>query len=555
MNINTNTLLNAMLNKIDPTIKSKIEKLSVDGKVDLSSLVKDKGIQTLLANMFQDIATGVKSKSDVATLVETGKNSLKFKNISTDLKQILHALKTELPQTPQLEKLTTLLKNTLVDINTINQKVVKNSIENSGVFLESKLAQPNLSVKENLTKLVTLLNEKLTILNNILKEPITQQKIPSIQIEQQSQSQTQQSKVDTAISSNVQLQNKVTDILTTTKEIKPEVKLELQKDIQNILKKIESTQNPEQKIQIKLDILKNVTGDIKNLEQKILTFDIKNDIATNLKDAVVNLKNNFLSNAFFNINKTVILIKEQLSNINLTNLDELKSEIKNIETKLQTFPNDKNVETKIVILKELVTQSTKLLEKVNGSNIQELLKNNIGNTKNIMGDLKTILLQVKEQVENPTTQDSVSKELKTNIDKALSQIDYYQLSSFSSNSNHSFISFLQDELEDVDIKFNNANEDEFSCLINLALKENGELKILLVLDKKNGLNINIGVEKEEFKNSIQTQLQKLRKQINSIGLSLLSLNLFDLEKENKKSNSLKAYGNNQNLDFGLDIKV
>ncbi|MGB5866438.1 MAG: hypothetical protein WBG69_01075 [Arcobacteraceae bacterium] len=555
MNINTNTLLNAMLNKIDPTIKSKIEKLSVDGKVDLSSLVKDKGIQTLLANMFQDIATGVKSKSDVATLVETGKNSLKFKNISTDLKQILHALKTELPQTPQLEKLTTLLKNTLVDINTINQKVVKNSIENSGVFLESKLAQPNLSVKENLTKLVTLLNEKLTILNNILKEPITQQKIPSIQIEQQSQSQTQQSKVDTAISSNVQLQNKVTDILTTTKEIKPEVKLELQKDIQNILKKIESTQNPEQKIQIKLDILKNVTGDIKNLEQKILTFDIKNDIATNLKDAVVNLKNNFLSNAFFNINKTVILIKEQLSNINLTNLDELKSEIKNIETKLQTFPNDKNVETKIVILKELVTQSTKLLEKVNGSNIQELLKNNIGNTKNIMGDLKTILLQVKEQVENPTTQDSVSKELKINIDKALSQIDYYQLSSFSSNSNHSFISFLQDELEDVDIKFNNANEDEFSCLINLALKENGELKILLVLDKKNGLNINIGVEKEEFKNSIQTQLQKLRKQINSIGLSLLSLNLFDLEKENKKSNSLKAYGNNQNLDFGLDIKV
>lgn len=555
MNINTNTLLNAMLTKIDPAIKSKIEKLSVDGKVELSALVKDKGIQTLLANMFKDIATGVKSKSDVATLVETGKNSLKFKNISTDLKQILNALKTELPQTPQLEKLTILLKNTLVDINTLNQKVVKKSIENSGVFLESKLAQPNLSVKENLTKLVTLLNEKLTILNNIVKEPITQQKNQSVQVQQQSSPQPQQSKVDTPISSNVQLQNKVTDILTTTKEIKPEVKLELQKDIQTILKKMESTQNPEQKVQIKLDILKNVMGDIKNLEQKILTFDIKNDIVTNLKDAVVNLKNNFLTNAFLNINKTVMMIREQLENMNLTNLDELKSEMKNIETKIQTFPNEKTPEAKIVVLKELVTQTTKVLDKVLGSNIQELLKNNLGNTKNIIGDLKTILLQVKEQVENPMTQDSVSKELKTNIDKALSQIDYYQLSSFSSNSNHSFISFLQDELEDVDMKFNNVNEDEFSCLINLTLKENGELKILLVLDKKNGLNINIGVENKEFKNSIQTQLQKLRKQINTLGLSLLSLNLFDLEDENKKSNELKAYGNNQNLDFGLDIKV
>lgn len=442
MNINTNTLLNTMLTKIDPTIKSKIEKLSVDGKVDLSLLVKDKGIQTLLADMLKDIATGIKTKSDVTNVVENGKNSLKFHNISTDIKQILNALKTQLPQTPQLEKLTILLKNTLVDINTINQKVVKSSFENSGVFLESKLGQSNFSIKDNLTKIVTLLNEKLTILNNIIKEPVMQEK--------------------------------------------------------------------------------------KQLQ---------------------------LSALLLNINKTVSLIKEQLSNINLPNLTEVKNEIKHTETKLQSFSHEKNQEVKITVLKELITQNTRLLDKINTLNIQELYKNNIGNNKNILGDFKTILLQIKEQIDSPGMQENVSKELKTNIDKALSQIDYYQLSSLSSNSNHSFISFLQDELEDVDLKFNNLNEDEFSCLIHLTLKENGELRILLVLDKKSGLNINIGVQKSEFKSAIQIELQKLRSQINSIGLSLLSLNLFDIEEETKKSNNLKTYSNNQNIDFGLDIKV
>jgi len=442
MNINTNTLLNAMLTKIDPTIKSKIEKFFVDGKVDLSLLVKDKGIQTLLADMLKDIATGIKTKNDVASIVENGKNSLKFQNISTDIKQILNALKTQLPQTPQLEKLTILLKNTLVDINTINQKVVKNSFENSGVFLESKLGQSNFSIKENLTKLVTLLNEKLTLLNNTLKEPIMQQK--------------------------------------------------------------------------------------KQLQ---------------------------LSALLLNINKTVSLIKEQLSNINLPNLTEVKNEIKHTETKLQSFSHEKNQEVKITVLKELIAQNTRLLDKINTLNIQELYKNNIGNNKNILEDLKTILLQIKEQIDSPRMQENVSKELKTNIDKALSQIDYYQLSSLSSNSNHSFISFLQDELEDVDLKFNNLNEDEFSCLIHLTLKENGELRILLVLDKKSGLNINIGVQKSEFKSAIQIELQKLRSQINSIGLSLLSLNLFDIEEETKKSNNLKTYSSNLNIDFGLDIKV
>jgi len=60
MNINTNTLLNNLISKVDSTIKAKIEKLSIDTKIDLSTSSKDKGIQTLLTSLFKDISTGSK---------------------------------------------------------------------------------------------------------------------------------------------------------------------------------------------------------------------------------------------------------------------------------------------------------------------------------------------------------------------------------------------------------------------------------------------------------------------------------------------------------------
>jgi hypothetical protein len=226
-----------------------------------------------------------------------------------------------------------------------------------------------------------------------------------------------------------------------------------------------------------------------------------------------------------------------------------------LDSKLEILNNEKNVESRISVTKELIQQTIKVIDKIDILNIKELLKTNIGILKNISGDLKNIMLQIKEIIEIQNSSENVSKELKNNVDKILSQIDYYQLSSYSSNSNHSYLSFLQDDLEDVDIKFNNQNDNEFTCLIHLSLKEKGDLKILLQLDEEKGLNINIGVEQEEFKEMIQSALQNLRVQINSLGLSVLSLNIFDLSDELKKSNELKVYGSTQNLNFGVDIKV
>jgi len=553
MNINTNAFLNTLLTKVDSTLKAKIEKLSVDGKIDLSTVVKEKGIQTLLGQLFKEISSGTKNKTEVVSLLENSKHSLKFKNISNDIKQIITLMKSELKNTPELGKFTSVLKNSLLDIKNIDEKILKSTFQNSGVFLESKLAKSNDSVSQNLKNLLGQLHEKLKILQNVDKIAVNTLNIKS----EKTTMTLSEIKTDTQVSKNSTLLSDIqkgSDLEKIT-NLKSEVKNDIKLDVQNILKKLEIASQPQNKLELQLNSLKMVGSDIKVLEEKFVQQNIKNDITTNLKEAVLQIKNNILISSFLGLNKTILLIKNQLENIKSNNISEIKSEITKIDTKIETLNNEKNIDLKSNTVKELIQQTTKVIDRIQNSNIQELLKNNLGILKNISGDLKNIMLQVKETLELQNNSETISKELKNNVDKLLSQIDFYQLSSYSSNSNHSYISFLQDDLDDVDIKFNNVNNDEFSCLIHLSLKEKGNLKILLQLDKKNSLIINIGVEQKEFKEMIQNSLQKLRKQINSLGLLIINLNIFDLDKDIEKSNELKAYGDNQNLDFGLDIKV
>lgn len=556
MNINTNTLLNTLMTKVDSSIKAKIEKLSVDGKIDLSTAVKEKGIQTLLQGLFKDISTGTKNKVEVVSLLENNKQSLKFKNISSDLKQILNLVKSEMKNTPELEKLTSLLKSSLIDIKNVDEKILKSSFQNSGVFLESKLAKSNESVSSNLKNMLGQLGDKLKLLQSLEKLPLqSQTKQENNSTQKEVKSQESKTSVDVPKNANIQNLLKSESLSQKLPNISSDVKVAIKNDVQNILTKIESVQQPTQKVETQLSLLKNAIQDIGNLEQKLVKHEIKNDITFNLKEVVQQVKNNLINNSFTNLNKTITLIKDQVENIKSNNITEVKSEIKSLSTKIELVNNEPKIDNKIAMVKEVIQETTKVVDKISNGNIQELLKNNISILKNISGDLKTVLLQIKEIVEVSSNNESVSKELKNSVDKILSQIDYYQLSSYSSNSNHSNVSFLQDDMEDVDIKFNNNKDEDFSCMIHLSLKEKGDLKILLQLDKKNGLNINIGVEQNEFKEMIQSVLQKLRVQINSLGLSILSLNIFDLKDESQKSQVLKVYGNNQNLDFGLDIKV
>ena len=442
MNINNNALLNTLVKTLTPSVQAKLEKLSVDGKIDLSTFVKGKSVQTLLSGLFNDLITRTKMKSDVSNVLGENKNILSPKNIKGDLKQIINLVKIEVQPTTQVKNIVDALRNSLADIKILDAKIIKNNMKNSGVFLESKILQKNNSTVQNLSLLSFQLKSQLVLLQNVVND----------------------AKVD----------------------------------------------SPTQ------------------------------------------LKNNLLNEGFLNLKKTIGEITQQIQVSIRVDSTQINKELTFIEQKINTLQESKANELKIPMVKDLILDGVKLANKVNTSIYQELLKNNIGNIKNISEDVKFNLLLLKEIVEKSAPLESQNKELKVIIDKTLSSIDYYQLSSFASGSNHFFLPFIQEEVEDADIKFNN-QKDEFSCMITLSLKQYGDLKVLLVLDEKSELSINIGVEQEEFKKMIQLALKQLRIQINSVGLLLVNLNVFDINDE--KSNELKAYSSDGTIDFGLDMKV
>ena len=117
---------------------------------------------------------GTKNKSEVMTLLENSKNSLKFKSISTDLKQIINSIKTEMKNVPELEKFTSVLKSSVVDMKNVDEKIIKSNFQNSGTFLESKLSKSTQSVSNNIKTILVQLNDKLKILETMPKDTLKQ---------------------------------------------------------------------------------------------------------------------------------------------------------------------------------------------------------------------------------------------------------------------------------------------------------------------------------------------------------------------------------------------
>ncbi|MCD4757470.1 MAG: hypothetical protein K8R39_04325 [Arcobacteraceae bacterium] len=609
MNINTATILNLISPKTNPAIKEKIESLSVNGKINLENISKDKGIQTLLSGLFKDIATGVQSKENIASLLQNNKQNFSFKNLSEDIKTLIKFIQTDSVTNSKLETQLVSLKSSLIDIKNIDEKMIKSNVSNSGVFLESKLAQQVIPVSKNIEQLLALIKGQLDIsstqliksdipkdlkveiksaIENILKD------IKTLKVESNPQNQsTLLTKIDSQIKVIQQnlLQNgqntlkietpKIENLNTLSSQLKdqlailngtlntnviqqqltqiqanttmtPDLKLEIKNAVESLLrdiKNIKAEQNPVKQMQ-----------NLATLETKILTTQhninspiMKNEITPNIKDLFLNLKEQILSKNFVEIKNGFMLVEEKITNVadQIAGAKNIKSDISNTLEQLRSFNVAKTPQQQQLVLQNIFNNTQAIQTKVD-TLPQALFENNLSKTTNFMNDLKITASIIEEYTKN--SNEPISKELKTIIDKINTQIDFYQLLSYSTNSTHTYLSFLQDEIEDSDIRFNKNNDESFSCQINLSLKKYGDLKILMILDNKSNININIGLEQEEFKSLVQENLQKLRVGINSIDLLLQSLNIFSLNSSEQKS-IRNSYGSSTDLSFGLDIKA
>ena len=357
-------------------------------------------------------------------------------------------------------------------------------------------------------------------------------------------------------------------------------------DLKTVLKDIES--NP--KLEKQTTILKEFLVNIKNLDETVLKNNIKNsgifleskiakpeqvlpkNIFSDLLVSIKQLQTKPSDTALLNNIKTILTnISTQITNEQIKNkeivdvskdipkeiLKELPKDIEKIVTQIKTIENTPKQEIQTHTVKNLKMDIVSLESKVVANNVLNILNPIVLNntTANITNDLKAVLLQIDEFIKNDNSKEELPKELKPIIEKLLTQVEFYQLYSYSANSNISYLPFTWDNIEDGEIKFDQKKNNEFSCQINLTLKNFGELKTLLQLDDKNNLMINMAVESTLLKDKIQNNLQILRTNINSIGLKIEALNIFDMINSENKSYQQKAYESNSYIDLGLDIKV
>lgn len=594
------TLLKFVQN--DPTLSTKlssgIEALK-ESLIDLKKLdstqlknnISNSGVFLESKLLQQSIPISKNISQAIALLTNQLNASSKNSEVNLNLiqKQIDQTLlKQDIPKDIKLE-----IKNGIENILKDIKNLLQNPISQSNILKDTQTTQQTNQIKQsilppnieqaikNLSTKLESLNIKSEIINNIkdlfIKELPIENKNNLLSLVQQ---QTNQiiSKPNIPNDIKLEIKNAIENLLrqipnnqAPTKEAPQAQAQQLQQkglntNISNLLANQQATTPNQQTItsnqfqslanQLNSSMFENIEVNIKDLDQKLNNLNIKSEVLTNIKDLFLNVKDQALLKNNMNVLRTLLTFIDQKldsSNMDMGSKTNIKEQINNLNNQLKSFDLLKAPNQQLPQLQNLLSNLKTFQSGIENLNINQNSQQNSAISKNLSSDLKGVILQVQEQIDN--AKEPVSKEIRATVDKISSQVEFYQLLSYTSNSNHTYVSFLQDEIEDADVQFNKTKDDTFSCQINLSLKNHRDLKVLLVLDNKNNLGINIGIENEDFKQKVQENLQKLRLGINDIGLLLQSLNIFSIDDKNVNKKTNNPYGMNNEIDFGLDIKA
>jgi len=301
----------------------------------------------------------------------------------------------------------------------------------------------------------------------------------------------------------------------------------------------------------------------KVLKEVLKEADIKTVLTQN-KD--LNLSN-ILKSLFTNINSDKSSNETILNLLKNTNLNkDLGSFNSNLQTLLKSLPNDKStLPLKTFLQNFLVTidkaSNTNIKEQFTKSGVflesklaQQLTNPSQKNELSMLNDMKTLLLKTQTSLMEHLSKETNTNENLKQIDKLLTQIDYHQLYSLANSSNNIYVPFLWDLLEDGSIDIKKSDDEKFYCVIDLTLKELGEIDIHLYMFNKQNIDISIFVEKDETKQLIREKLTSLKQTLFSNDLKVETINIYS-KKEDENLDKQNVYKQNSNFDFGLNIKV
>ena len=234
-------------------------------------------------------------------------------------------------------------------------------------------------------------------------------------------------------------------------------------------------------------------------------------------------------------------------NGNLEELENLSKDLSNLSRKIneslkQLDPHSQNAKINLNELKNLENKlnlSTKDLQ-----NIKIKTEQDIANE--IRHDVKSTLLQVSNLAKNEG-----NEAIYNQANRLLAQIEVNQLMSLANDSINTYLPFFWDDLNDSKVMFRRGKKDKFFAQIKLEFVKLGNLEILISLNNKKYIDINIMAENQNFRKTIYENAHELKRNINKAGL--LSANFFvgDIIRSKFDLRNIKNY----DLEMGVDKKV
>ena len=590
MFISSNNLLNILIPNDNKVLKEALKE--ADSKT-LEQMVKNNSgsVNDVLKNLFENLKNGTKSNASIENMLKNTSALKDLGNVSTNLSNLLESVSKD----ESLQKFKPILESFLKNIKDMDANTLKEQLKNSGVFLESKLATtPNAKLENILTQIQNLVKEINTpqakqvgeLLTKLLQTPQNQANSTNADFTNNLKSlttalqnlntsltptQTQNlstltNQLKTLVNTGTLVESKIENSVPLDRSVQSSTQRNIQPNTQAPIQNLKDTLSSLQNLQSK-DIL---TAQVKENPNTLLqNIQIKDSINVQTKDLLLQIKADILQNPTLQ-NRNILPMID-----NLLKMPDLFAKAENLQNltstnNLSTFSNNfmSNLSPLLTTLKEnleslnpnnsnLQNHLTKLVDKVEHL-IQDLVNNPKGEVK-VAEDMKTVLLKMQDELATKT--DIKSQDLAKQVDKLLTQIDYHQLASLTSNANNVYLPFLWEMLEDGNISMKKTEEEKFYCQINLTLKDFGKVDLMLALYDKNKLDLTIYAQREHFKIALRDNMQQLKVALNSVDLIPVNIKLLDLKEEKGiveepvKIYANNGYNDNFNSSSKIDIRV
>lgn len=545
MHISTALFLQTQGAQNDPKIsKESVRKTLKQGlELDAPSATPtthQKSVENALTHLMKSLSTEAKTKGAILEFLQQSPLFKNLGNFSNELKSLIATLKSN----PEFEKPLLLLQNFQKHITTVDAKVLKTQVQNSGLFFESILAQKSdkeafiqtlktlsADLKEHLTQIpkTASLTKELTPLLQRLSEP------SSLGLKE----------VQTTLKQTLELLRQGTKehlFFESPSALKPSYalasKLETLAESTSFLHVNSESKTPSP--QIPLQSLKEVLLSLKNEFQTHHSQAIQQELLPHLDGIVQHLTVMASAPATTATLPIEASLQEQLSML----ANRIKQEISTREPKVAQLHDfaqkSAHLEQKILTtLKPEVFIAPEIMHKlsIDPSDAQ------------ILGDIKGVLTHVGEKLSQ--TASPIANNALELTNKLLTQIEYHQLISYVGSSNHLYIPFSWEGLKEGSMMMKQTKEETFHCQIDLDLEQYGKLNMMLLLTQERYLEMSIATQKNELGEKVQIHLGELKTALAKEGIVVQGVRLL----EYKEVASKKEYFADDTLHFGINITI